>query len=78
MIKNIILLTKISTRNFLENYDLFKKDERKINKKSIYFWLILIVIIAIILIVIGAIVGNYIQQNKEYVKDKIKAFIDRI
>ena len=50
MIKNIILLTKISTRNFLENYDLFKKDERKINKKSIYFWLILIVIIAIILI----------------------------
>lgn len=50
MIKNIIVLTKISTRNFLENYDLFKKDERKINKKSIYFWLILIVIIAIILI----------------------------
>lgn len=46
MIKNIILLTKLSTRNFLEKYDLFKKNERKINKKSIYFWLILIVIVA--------------------------------
>ena len=35
-------------------------------------------VVAIILIVIGAIVGNYIQQNKEIVKDKIKGFIDRI
>ena len=35
-------------------------------------------IVGIILIVIGAILGNYIQKNKEYVKDKIKGFIDRI
>lgn len=35
-------------------------------------------VIAIILIALGAIVGNYIQQNKEIVKDKIKNFIDRI
>ena len=35
-------------------------------------------VIAIILIVLGAIVGNYIQQNKEIVKDRIKQFIDRI
>ena len=35
-------------------------------------------IMAIILIVLGAIVGNYIQQNKYDVKEKIKNFIDRI
>ena len=34
--------------------------------------------VGIILIVIGAILGNYIQKNKEFVKDKIKGFIDRI
>lgn len=34
-------------------------------------------IIAIILIVLGAIVGNYVQQNKTYVKDRLKNFIDR-
>lgn len=46
MIKNIVLLTKISTRNFLQNLNLFDKKKRKINKKSTYFWLILIVILA--------------------------------
>ena len=34
--------------------------------------------VAIILIVMGAFVGNYVQQNKQYVKDKIKQFIDRM
>ena len=34
-------------------------------------------IITIILLVLGAIVGNYIQQNKQIVKDRIKNFIDR-
>jgi len=34
-------------------------------------------IIAIILIGLGAIVGNYIQQNKQIVKDRLKNFIDR-
>lgn len=34
-------------------------------------------IMSVILIFIGAIAGNYIQQNKEDVKDKIKGFIDR-
>ena len=50
MIKNIILLTKISARNLLENYDLVKKGQDKLNRKSVYFWLILIVIVAITLI----------------------------
>lgn len=35
-------------------------------------------IIGIILIVIGAFVGNYIQQNKYTVKEKIKNFIDKL
>ena len=47
MIKNIVLLTKISTRNFWKNFNLFNKDTKKINKKSIYVWLFLIVIMAI-------------------------------
>lgn len=35
-------------------------------------------IIAIILVFVGAIVGNYVQQNKFEVKEKIKNFIDRL
>ena len=34
-------------------------------------------IMAIFLIILGAIAGNYIQQNKNYVKDRLKNFIDR-
>lgn len=34
-------------------------------------------IVAIILIFLGAFVGNYIQQNKQIVKDRLKNFIDR-
>ncbi len=34
-------------------------------------------IVAVILLVLGAIVGNYIQQNKQIVKDRLKNFIDR-
>ena len=30
-----------------------------------------------IIIVVAAIIGNYVQNNKEYVKDKLKNFIDR-
>ena len=35
-------------------------------------------IIGIILIGMGAFVGNYIQQNKYLVKEKIKNFIDKL
>lgn len=35
-------------------------------------------IIGIILIVVGIFVGNYIQQNKYDVKEKLKNFIDRM
>lgn len=36
------------------------------------------VIIGILLILAGAFVGNYIQQNKDEVKDKTKKFIDKM
>ncbi|MEI3395309.1 MAG: DUF2273 domain-containing protein [Clostridia bacterium] len=36
------------------------------------------VIVGILLILAGAFVGNYIQQNKEEVKDKTKKFIDKM
>lgn len=35
-------------------------------------------IIACVVIILGAIVGNYIQQNKDSVKDKLKNFIDKL
>lgn len=35
-------------------------------------------IIAVVVLFIGAIVGNYIQQNKYDVKEKLKNFIDRL
>ena len=30
------------------------------------------------MLVLGAFVGNYVQQNKDEVKDKLKKFIDRL
>ncbi len=35
-------------------------------------------ILAIVVLVLGALVGNYVQQNKEDVKTKLKAFIDKM
>ncbi len=36
------------------------------------------VIIGILLILSGAFVGNYVQQNKDEVKAKLKKFIDKM
>lgn len=36
------------------------------------------VIIGILLILAGAFVGNYVQQNKDDVKAKLKKFIDKM
>lgn len=33
--------------------------------------------IVAILLIACALIGNYVQNNKEYVKDKLKNFIDR-
>ena len=36
------------------------------------------VIIGILIILAGAFVGNYVQQNKDDVKTKLKKFIDKM
>ena len=35
-------------------------------------------ILAIIVLALGALGGNYVQQNKEDVKTKLKTFIDKM
>ena len=35
-------------------------------------------IIGIVVIVLGAFIGNYVQQNKEDVKIKLKGWIDKM
>ena len=35
-------------------------------------------ILAIVVVVMGAVIGNYVQQNKDFVKSKIKNFIDKM
>lgn len=36
------------------------------------------VILGVCIIVIGAIIGNYVQNNKPMIKEKLKNFIDKI
>ena len=36
------------------------------------------VLIWILIIVAGVLLGNYIQHNKEFVKDKLKSYIDKL
>lgn len=36
------------------------------------------VILVIVVLLLGAFIGNYVQQNKEDVKTKLKAFIDKM
>ena len=35
-------------------------------------------ILAIVVLILGAFIGNYVQQNKEDVKAKLKGFIDKM
>lgn len=35
-------------------------------------------ILAIVVLVLGAFVGNYVQNNKDFVKTKLKNFIDKM
>lgn len=35
-------------------------------------------IIAAIVLILGALIGNYVQQNKDDVKTKLKNFIDKM
>jgi len=36
------------------------------------------VLVWIAIIVVGIIIGNYVQNNKEFVKDKLKSYIDKL
>jgi len=36
------------------------------------------IILVIAVLLLGAFIGNYVQQNKEDVKTKLKAFIDKM
>ncbi len=47
MIKNILLLTKISTANFFQSFNLIDKKTNKLNKKSSYFWMLAITLAAV-------------------------------
>ena len=35
-------------------------------------------ILAIVILILGALIGNYVQQNKDTVKTKLKNFIDKM
>ena len=36
------------------------------------------VLIWVLILIAGILIGNYVQNNKELVKEKIKAFIDKL
>lgn len=36
------------------------------------------VLIWILIVVAGIVIGNYVQNNKEFVKDKLKSYIDKL
>ena len=47
MIKKIIELSKVFIKDYFQNLDIFNKNTGKINKKSVFSWLLIITIIAI-------------------------------
>lgn len=47
MIKKIIELSKIFTKEYFENLNIFEKETKKLNKKSSFNWMIIIVTIAL-------------------------------
>ncbi len=36
------------------------------------------VLLWILIIIAGIVIGNYVQNNKEFVKEKIKSYIDKL
>lgn len=36
------------------------------------------VLMWIIIVIAGIVIGNYVQNNKEFVKDKLKSYIDKL
>lgn len=62
-------------KNFLVNYrgaiigGLIALVALLLNLHTILMW--------ILIIVAGILIGNYVQHNKEFVKDKLKSYIDK-
>jgi len=36
------------------------------------------ILIFVLVIIAGILAGNYVQHNKEFVKDKLKSYIDKL
>ena len=36
------------------------------------------ILIFVLIIIAGCLIGNYVQYNKELVKDKLKSYIDKL
>jgi len=36
------------------------------------------ILICVLIIIAGVLAGNYVQHNKEFVKDKLKTYIDKL
>ena len=36
------------------------------------------VLIVILIVIAGILLGNYVQHNKEFVKEKLKTYIDKL
>lgn len=36
------------------------------------------ILVWILIVVAGIVIGNYVQHNKEFVKDKLKTYIDKL
>jgi uncharacterized membrane protein len=36
------------------------------------------ILLWILIVIAGMLIGNYVQHNKEFVKDKLKSYIDKM
>ena len=63
-------------KNFLINYrgaiigGLIALIALLLNLHTVLMW--------ILIIIAGILIGNYVQHNKEFVKDKLKSYIDKL
>lgn len=48
MLKKLAVLTNISTKNYIKNLNIYNKAERKINKKSMLFWIIILLSVTVL------------------------------
>ena len=55
-----------------------KSKHKILNTKRSKGITLIALIITILVLLAGAFIGNYVQQNKEEVKDRVKKFIDKM